>query len=653
MPTSAPSAPVTLVLSLLKKVREQNGEWMACCPAHDDRNPSLSVSEGNDGRALVTCHAGCSFDQIVGGLGLTKADLFPPRDALPSRSAPSLSIHRTNGNGAHAIASQPVAPLPGVPLQDDDDVDDSKWPVVATYTYVDPNGDPVFEVRRKEPESQPSRGKRRKTFRQFRPGPNGWIAGIKEIEHRPLFRLPELVDDLAAERTIVLVEGEKDCETGRALGFPVTAHAGGSKGWRPEYGKQLANANVVIIIDNDEPGRAWAAQAGTALIENGSYVSMLALPLATEHADLTDWVNAGGNAKRLARLINKAVPWSIGDPVPTPPPPSKFKLLSVTDMENLPPLEWMAGEDGAGILLEQSLFAVYGAPGAGKSFVVADLACTIAAYKDGLERLWLGNGVRNGPVIYVAAEGGRGFRNRVIAWRKHYNVAPSALDLHFVIEPVNLFGGDDVSHILRAADLLDEPPVLVVFDTMARSMVGADENSAQDVGLVIDRAERIKRETGATVGLVHHANGGGETERGSTALRGGVDTLCSVREDEETGNGRILSCVKQKDADPFADHRFFLLPVGDSCVVSSSPPGGIKHLTKRQISALRALDLFTQGALPSEWAKASEIPERTFYRTRKYLITEGFVNERASGNSTRYFLTDSGRSSLTREAPLW
>jgi putative DNA primase/helicase len=278
MANAALSAPLSAVLARLKKVRAIGDDFSACCPAHDDKNPSLSVSEGADGRVLVTCHVGCSFDAIVGALGMTKSDFYPERsDALPSRMKPPISLHRANGNGA-TNGTPPASKVESAP--DEDATDDSKWPVVATYDYVDAAGKAVFQVRRKEPEHQPRRGKREKTFRQYRSTTTGWVAGIKEIAERPLYRLPELIEDLAAERTIVLVEGEKDCITGRELGFPVTAHAGGSKGWRPEYGKQLANANVVIIIDNDEPGRAWAAQAGTALIENGSYVSMLALPLA-------------------------------------------------------------------------------------------------------------------------------------------------------------------------------------------------------------------------------------------------------------------------------------------------------------------------------------------------------------------------------------
>jgi hypothetical protein len=58
-------------------------KWLACCPAHEDATPSLSVKEGDDGRLLLKCWAGCSVDEVVGSLGLTLADLFPPRPDVP------------------------------------------------------------------------------------------------------------------------------------------------------------------------------------------------------------------------------------------------------------------------------------------------------------------------------------------------------------------------------------------------------------------------------------------------------------------------------------------------------------------------------------------------------------------------------------------
>ena len=72
--------PVEKILNRLEGVRKSNGSWKALCPAHDDREPSLHVSEGDDGRALLKCFAGCENPQIVAAIGLDMSDLFERRN---------------------------------------------------------------------------------------------------------------------------------------------------------------------------------------------------------------------------------------------------------------------------------------------------------------------------------------------------------------------------------------------------------------------------------------------------------------------------------------------------------------------------------------------------------------------------------------------
>ena len=74
------TSPIDLILPLLTKARQrQAGQWSACCPGHDDKRPSLSVRETPEGAVLVHCFSGCSADAVVAALGLSLADLFPPR----------------------------------------------------------------------------------------------------------------------------------------------------------------------------------------------------------------------------------------------------------------------------------------------------------------------------------------------------------------------------------------------------------------------------------------------------------------------------------------------------------------------------------------------------------------------------------------------
>ncbi len=78
------TAPIDKILPHLTRVkRTAPGKWIACCPAHEDRSPSLAVRELDDGRVLLHCFAGCSVEEIVGAVGLGMEDLFPPRPIAP------------------------------------------------------------------------------------------------------------------------------------------------------------------------------------------------------------------------------------------------------------------------------------------------------------------------------------------------------------------------------------------------------------------------------------------------------------------------------------------------------------------------------------------------------------------------------------------
>lgn len=87
------SACLEKVLNRLEKVKTTGrNKWMACCPAHDDRNPSLGIGEGNDGRVLLNCWAGCTAAEVVEAIGLELRDLFPDDgryQGRPARKGPS------------------------------------------------------------------------------------------------------------------------------------------------------------------------------------------------------------------------------------------------------------------------------------------------------------------------------------------------------------------------------------------------------------------------------------------------------------------------------------------------------------------------------------------------------------------------------------
>jgi hypothetical protein len=85
--------PVEKLILRLDKVKGRNGSWTARCPAHADKGPSLAVREGDDGRVLLHCFAGCETANVLGAIGMDMTDLFPPdekRREYPVTGKPSM-----------------------------------------------------------------------------------------------------------------------------------------------------------------------------------------------------------------------------------------------------------------------------------------------------------------------------------------------------------------------------------------------------------------------------------------------------------------------------------------------------------------------------------------------------------------------------------
>jgi hypothetical protein len=114
--------PVEKVLGRLSGVIESNGSWKTLCMAYDDQEPSLSVSEGDDGRTLIKCFAGCEAIEIVAELGLEMGDLFERRNGH-RKNIPSTprKRHRWRREHIHHICStegRQFPPTPGKEVPD-------------------------------------------------------------------------------------------------------------------------------------------------------------------------------------------------------------------------------------------------------------------------------------------------------------------------------------------------------------------------------------------------------------------------------------------------------------------------------------------------------------------------------------------------------
>ena len=265
--------PVELLLSKIPRaIRALNGSgWSAHCPAHEDRNPSLSVSESNDGTALLKCHAGCTTEAVLAAIGLGIRDLFPERDD----PKPTLNGKAKPSPRTFATANDAVAELERKQGKRSD-----------LWTYHNARGEPVgVVVRWDRPDG--------KAIRPVSRNGEGWrIAAMPEP--RPLYGLPSL----AKASRVVVVEGEKAADAARSIGFTATTSAGGSGAaikadWRPLEGKE-----VWILPDNDAPGRKYADTVAGILakLTPASIVRLVELPDLPEHGDLVQWIEAHGDA---------------------------------------------------------------------------------------------------------------------------------------------------------------------------------------------------------------------------------------------------------------------------------------------------------------------------------------------------------------------
>ncbi len=326
-----------------------------------------------------------------------------------------------------------------------------------------------------------------------------------------------------------------------------------------------------------------------------------------------------------------------------PLPPPAFRLYTDAELAALPPPRMAI----AGHLPAGGLALVYGAPGCGKSFLLLDMLCSIAALS-----AWHGFEVISGPIVYVAAgEGTAGLSRRIESWK--YSQDISQLErARFVHDPVQLHVPAEVMGFCDVLEKnLPEPPSVIAFDTLARCMVGADENSARDMGQAVAGADYVREKTGATVILSHHTQKNEERERGSSALIAAADTVMAVKDEEGI---RTLKCKKQKDAEPFENWRFALQSVGDSCVVATVSSGGLMvvsgRLTDNQYRALETLrDIDVgSGATTSTWLDSSGLPKSSFHRVVKQLMDAGYVE---GGKRQRYQITEQGAGRLVSVSP--
>ena len=465
----------------------------------------------------------------------------------------------------------------GIARQTQDKLSPARY-MSKVYDYIDENGEVTYQVCRYEP----------KTFRQRRPdGNGGWLWNMQDVEPVP-YNLPDLMQ--RPGKPVFVVEGEKCADLMRSKGALATTSHGGAKKWPEELNKHFAGRDVIILPDNDEAGRLHADMVANSVGPVAKSVKVVELPGLKDKQDVYDWFRDGGTTEKLVSLVEDAGVINHFNrnetvDVVTTPDPGIFEIYDINFLRSMPPVEFVVDN----LLTKHGLAVLYGEPGAGKSFLAIDLALCMAYGKS-----WHGNPVEQGAVLYIAGEGVGGLGKRVKAWQSHYHMTNEA-PFYVLPTAVRFREPEDIERLLRTIDSLNQTFTAVYIDTVARALLGGDENSSTDMGLFVDACEAVKRYCGCAVVAIHHSGkDAARGMRGSTALLGAVDTSIRVSKLEDTVT---MAIEKQKDAEPIPDMAFEMQTIallGDASVVMKHTETKEKKtrqvkLTSEQQIAMQAL----------------------------------------------------------------
>jgi RecA-family ATPase len=447
--------------------RGKNGPQVLCPgPGHSLRDRSLAValSSDNEDGFIVTSFANDDWQTC-------KAYV---RDKL------RLPPFKRKTNGAHHPAANPSRE-------------------VKAYNYVSETGELLFQVVRYQP----------KRFRQRRPdGRGGWswsMGGVRRV----LYQLPNVIEALASDKPVFIVEGEKDADTLWRLSIPATCNPGGAGKWKDNYSQHFAGARVFIIPDKDAPGAAHAATVAASIRAIGGQAHIVPLPAK----DASDWMTAGGTPEELYRLADLAID------VPHPPseptkdhagqaPKLEFLDPSTWSDRPVPPRRWLVSNRiplGVPTMLN-------GDGAAGKTTIALQLIVATARGTD-----WLGRPVdAPGSVIFFSAEEDADeVHRRLAAILEHQGIGFGDLSgVHLLCMPGDdpvLGRLDKAAGIIRATPLFERlltaateiRPSLIVIEAAADVFAG-NENDRSQVRQFISLLRRLAMASGAAVLLISH-----------------------------------------------------------------------------------------------------------------------------------------------------
>jgi hypothetical protein len=450
------------------------------CPLHEDRTASLSV---NLEKGVWTCHAGC------GQGGMIEFEMkFSSCDAQ--------------------TAKENVLKICGI--------SEKSRPPEAVYPYVDEDQNLLYEKLRFPGKKFSQRAK-----------VNGkWVYNLQGVR-KVLYHLPELI----SATDVFVVEGEKDADTLNKVdwleydaGSRVTATTNfdGAGKWRGEYNPYFAGKRVVILPDNDAPGKAHAQIVAQAIQPYARTVRVVELPGLREHGDVSDFL-AANTVENLLKIIRQTPRWE-------PKKPQLLVPVSEFLLHASPAIEWIV----EGLIQRGSNGFIGALKDGGKSWLAADLALALA-----FGQPWMGFQVPGRVRVALVT---REDNPQLTKWRVKKLAEGRSLDV-FSGESEWLYVNSreqSAEFYLDVAEFLDPmiselklfKPEFLLLDVL-NVMHTADENDNTEMRKVVSQISKIQSQVGCQVGVTHHftkdAQGDlGQKLRGAGAIGGWAEWIIGI-----------------------------------------------------------------------------------------------------------------------------
>lgn len=444
-------------------------------------------------------------------------------------------------NGADPLAIKDQMRAKGLLPQRRAQNSNSAWRRTATFTFRDEVGAPLYRTHRLEHPCKPKRFEV-----EHADGYGGWAPKIGAAR-RVLYRLPELIAADPAE-PIYFVEGERKADKLAEWGFTATAIAFGANSWRPEYAKALAGRTVIVLPDNDAPGREFALKVQHAVDAVSGRAHILQLPNLPPKGDVMDW---DGTAEELQALTDDVIARSQEEA----PGGQQISITATpfvwTNPATIPVRPWVYGR----WLLRNTLTAVVAPGGVGKS---ALMASTVLALATGRELL--GKMVWGGPqrVWYWNLEDdGDELSRQIHAAALRHDVSPEDCGNRLFVDS-GLDGSTlciavedrDGFRILRpvvealVAELQARKiDVLIVDPFVSSHAISENDNGAVDA--VAKEWARVAKRAGCSIVLVHHTRKLAGQKVTAEMSRGAVALISAAR------TALVLNRMDSDEADRF------------------------------------------------------------------------------------------------------